>query len=112
MARQFLNPSLDECGPWMVTTHSGARAFYPTAQAALWAAYESSAHAMHVVGAPLALQRLGSDERLGAKEVVAEWRNMGWPLPAPPVRRSSAGQRRVVHSRPPRRRVKRKSQRV
>jgi hypothetical protein len=81
MDTRFINPQLSKSGPWIVTTPSGAFAMCDTGLSALRAAYVRSGEAPSFLDAPNGLVRVGTDERLTAEEVFAEWRNLGWPLP-------------------------------
>jgi hypothetical protein len=79
---QFINPNPHKPGPWLVTTLSGAFAVCTSGLNALRAAYERSGHLQSAFEAPNAIVRVGTDERVSAEEMLAEWRNLGWPWPA------------------------------
>ena len=78
---QFINPVLDVPGLWFVRTLSGAFALCSSGPSALRKAYERSGQTHSPFDAPNALVRVGTDDRLDAEQIMAEWRNLGWPLP-------------------------------
>ncbi len=81
---QFVNPILNTPGFWLVTTFSGGFDVCDSALSALRKAYERSGQSQSFFDAPNALRRVGTDDGLNAEQVVAEWRNLGWPLPSTP----------------------------
>jgi hypothetical protein len=78
---QFINTVLDQPGPWLVLTGSGAFKMCLSGLSALRFAYERLGQAQSLSDAPKSLRRLGTDDRLGAEEILVEWHNLGWPLP-------------------------------
>jgi hypothetical protein len=82
MNPKFIKPILDKPGPWIVTTLSGAYAMCSTGLNALRAAYRRTGEAQSIFDTPHMVQRVGTDERLTVEEILAEWRNQGWPLPS------------------------------
>ncbi len=89
MKTPFASPILSRPGPWLVVTASGQYASCDSGHAALRAAYERSGQARSWHDASTTLVRVGADDRLGAEQILAECRNLGWPLPAPEVSRDS-----------------------
>lgn len=85
MDTPFVNPILSRPGPWLVLTASGQYALCDSGHAALRAAYERSGQAPSWHDAPTTLVRVGTADRLGAEQILAECRNLGWPLPASEV---------------------------
>ncbi len=67
----------------LVLSLAGPLAFSISLVGALWKAYEMSACTGSFWQAPLAIQKVRSDQYLNAEEIVAYWRRLGW-LPAGP----------------------------
>jgi hypothetical protein len=67
-------------GIWLVQSLTGSLAYSSSLLGALRQAYEISGRTCSWLDAPSAITKLGSDERLGAEEIMACWRNLGWRL--------------------------------
>lgn len=67
---------------WLVRSFTRILALSDSLLGALQHAYEISARTASFAEAPSAIVSVGSDQRLGAEEIIAWWRHLGWPLPA------------------------------
>jgi hypothetical protein len=67
---------------WLVQSLTCFVACSDSFLSALRQAYAISARTASWAEAPNAIVKVGSDQRIGAEEIVAWWRHLGWSLPA------------------------------
>lgn len=72
--------SISTPGLWLVWGLTGPLSLCNSLLSALQRAYELSGKTTSPWNAPSALVRVGTDERLDAHQIMALWRELGWPL--------------------------------